>query len=91
MRKCVMDIWAGVGFLALAALFGVQLGDLTGVSRVYPEALSIFVALGGMYFVFKGGWCCCVSAMPSEKKPMMARASLGLAWVLFLSWLWAMP
>lgn len=55
MRKCVMDIWAGVGFLALAALFGVQLGDLTGVSRVYPEALSIFVALGGMYFVFKGG------------------------------------
>lgn len=55
MRKCMMDIWAGVGFLALAAAFGVQLGDLSGVSRLFPQSLAIFVALGGAYFILKGG------------------------------------
>lgn len=55
MRKCVTDIWAGVGFLALALAFGVQLSELSGVSRVFPQALSVFVGIGGVYFILKGG------------------------------------
>lgn len=54
MRKCVTDIWAGVGFIALALVFGVQLGGLTGVSRAFPQSLVILVGIGGLYFIIKG-------------------------------------
>lgn len=54
MRKYVADILAGAGFLALAAAFGAQLGDLEGISRVFPQSLIILVALGGVYFILKG-------------------------------------
>ncbi len=56
MRKSAEDIWAGVGFLAVAAAFGVQYGDAQGVSRVFPEALIAFITAGGVYFVLKGLW-----------------------------------
>lgn len=55
MRKCIADIGAGVGFLALGAAFGLQLSELTGVSRIFPQALIVVVALGGVYFILKGG------------------------------------
>lgn len=56
MRKSSSDIWAGLGFLAVALAFGVQYEGLTGVSRVFPEILITFIGLGGLYFVGKGLW-----------------------------------
>ena len=46
MRKSSSDILAGLGFLAVALAFGVQYEGLTGVSRVFPESLITFIALG---------------------------------------------
>lgn len=56
MRKSTSDIWAGLGFLAVALAFGVQYDSLVGVSRVFPETLISFIALGGIWFVGKGLW-----------------------------------
>lgn len=56
MRKSSSDILAGLGFLAVALAFGVQYEGLTGVSRVFPESLITFIALGGIWFVGKGLW-----------------------------------
>ncbi len=56
MRKSSSDIWAGLGFLAVSLAFGVQYDGLTGVSRVFPETLISFIALGGIWFVAKGLW-----------------------------------
>ena len=54
MRKSLSDIFAGLGFLALALVFRIQLGDLSGISRVFPLALIILVGIGGVYFIIKG-------------------------------------
>ncbi len=56
MRKSLSDLLAGVGFLIIALAFFVQYGDLSGVSRVFPEALISFIGVGGVYFVLKGLW-----------------------------------
>ena len=56
MRKSSADIGAGLGFLLIGVAFGVQYGELEGVSRVFPEALISFITLGALYFIIKGCW-----------------------------------
>ena len=50
------DLFAGIGFLAIAAAFLVQYEGLEGVSRVFPEVLTTLIGAGGAYFVGKGLW-----------------------------------
>lgn len=54
MRKSQQDIWSGISFILIGVVFGVQYGDLTGVSRVFPEILISVIILGGVYFLIKG-------------------------------------
>ena len=54
MRKSQQDIWAGISFIFIAVIFGVQYGELNGVSRVFPEILISLIILGGVYYIIKG-------------------------------------
>ncbi|MDD4700634.1 MAG: tripartite tricarboxylate transporter TctB family protein [Desulfovibrio sp.] len=54
MRKSTMDFLCGLCFLLISLLFTAQMGDLEGVSLVFPQALLVVVALGGLWFVAKG-------------------------------------
>ncbi len=54
MYQHTKDIYAGLSFLIVALLFGSQLEGLYGVSLVFPQALIIFLAIGGLYLVIKG-------------------------------------
>lgn len=56
MRKSSTDIFCGLSFLVIGAGFWVQLAELEGVSRVFPQALLVVIALGGFWFVGKGFW-----------------------------------
>ena len=50
MRKSSTDIFCGLSFLVIGAGFWVQLAELEGVSRVFPQALLVVIALGGFCF-----------------------------------------
>ena len=81
MRKCLSDTLAGAGFLSLAVVFGVQLGELSGVSRVFPQSLIIFVALGGVYFLIKGGIALCRErAQDNNEKTEVGHGEEAVAW-----------
>lgn len=54
MRKSISDILAGLGFLGFAAVFWLSGRDLTGISRVFPESLELFLSLGGAALVAGG-------------------------------------
>ncbi|WP_185702281.1 MULTISPECIES: tripartite tricarboxylate transporter TctB family protein [unclassified Desulfovibrio] len=92
MRKCCADLGAGAGFFALAAAFGVQLHELEGVSRVFPSALIVFVGIGGVYFLVKGGiGLLRERAAAASDKPDWPRigliSALALGYALCLDWL----
>lgn len=92
MRKCCADLGAGAGFLVLAAAFGVQLHELEGVSRVFPSALVVFVGIGGVYFLIKGGIGLLRERAAAESdKPAWLRIGLisvlALGYALCLDWL----
>lgn len=48
------DILCGLCFLAISTCFAVQMHDLDGVTRVFPQALLIIIAIGGIWFIGKG-------------------------------------
>lgn len=75
MRKSSSDIFAGLGFLVVAFAFGMQYEGLTGVSRVFPEILITFIALGGIWFVGKGLW-----RRRSEREKSAAPRGESTAW-----------
>lgn len=50
------DLYAGLGFLAIAGAFLLQYEGLEGVSRLFPEILTALIGAGGAYFVGKGLW-----------------------------------
>lgn len=54
MRRSFSDITSGLGFLAFAAVFWLAGLDLTGISRVFPMGLEVFLALGGIALVING-------------------------------------
>ena len=54
MRKSTIDFLCGLSFLLISAGFATQMGNLDGVSRVFPQALIVVIALGGLWFVGKG-------------------------------------
>jgi len=54
MHKSTTDFLCGLSFLLISAVFAAQLRDLDGVSRVFPQALIVVIALGGLWFVGKG-------------------------------------
>lgn len=58
MLKSTADIGAGLGFLAIAAAFGVQYAglDAEGPSRIFPEILICLITWGGIYYTAKGLW-----------------------------------
>ena len=56
MQKSTNDILCGLSFLAITVVFYIQMEELTGVSRVFPEALLAIIAIGGLWFVIKGFW-----------------------------------
>uniref|UniRef100_B8IYJ8 DUF1468 domain-containing protein n=1 Tax=Desulfovibrio desulfuricans (strain ATCC 27774 / DSM 6949 / MB) TaxID=525146 RepID=B8IYJ8_DESDA len=56
MRKSTLDFLCGLSFLLISTVFGMQLTDLEGVSSIFPSALLVVIALGGIWFVGKGLW-----------------------------------
>ncbi|HMM37998.1 MAG TPA: tripartite tricarboxylate transporter TctB family protein [Desulfovibrio sp.] len=54
MRRSFSDIVSGLGFLIVAAAFWFAGRDLTGISRVFPTGLEVFLGLGGLALVFNG-------------------------------------
>ncbi|MBG0777549.1 MAG: tripartite tricarboxylate transporter TctB family protein [Desulfovibrionaceae bacterium] len=54
MTRKTADILSGLGFLILAAAFWAAGCDLTGISRIFPTMLEIFMALGGVALVLNG-------------------------------------
>lgn len=48
------DLFAGIGFLAIAAAFLVQYEGLEGVSRVFPEVLTKLIGAGRSVFRRQG-------------------------------------
>ena len=45
MHKSTNDILCGLSFLAITLVFYIQLEELSGISRVFPESLLALVAL----------------------------------------------
>ena len=56
MQKSTNDILCGLSFLVIALVFYIQLEELSGISRVFPESLLALIAIGGLWFVIKGFW-----------------------------------
>lgn len=56
MHKSTNDILCGLSFIVIAIVFYIQLEELSGISRVFPESLLALTAIGGLWFVIKGGW-----------------------------------
>ena len=55
MRKSTADMGSGVGFLAIAVGFWLQLDkDGDGVSFAFPALLIAIIAWGGIYYLAKG-------------------------------------
>lgn len=54
MPKYLQDVFSGITFLCISLIFGLQYKQLSGVSRVFPEALITLISLGGIYFIIKG-------------------------------------
>ena len=54
MRKSTTDLLCGLSFLGISALFGSQMMGLKGVTRVFPQALLVVIAIGGLWFTGKG-------------------------------------
>lgn len=47
MHKSTNDILCGLSFLVIALVFYIQLEELSGISRVFPESLLALIAIGG--------------------------------------------
>lgn len=62
------DIASGVILLALAALFGSQLYELSGLGLLFPEMLVGIIGVGGAYLTIKGivKYACKYKAEPFE-------------------------
>ena len=55
MRKSTADMGSGVGFLAIALGFWLQMDkDGDGVSFAFPALLIAIIAWGGIYYLAKG-------------------------------------
>ena len=55
MRKSTADMGSGVGFLAIALGFWLQMDkDGDGVSFAFPALLIAIIAWGGIYYLIKG-------------------------------------
>jgi putative tricarboxylic transport membrane protein len=72
------DLFAGIGFLAIAAAFLVQYEGLEGVSRVFPEVLTKLIGTGGAYFVGKGLWRRSREAAEPEGGEAVAWCKIGI-------------
>ena len=72
------DLFAGLGFLAIAAAFLVQYEGLEGVSRVFPEVLTMLIGAGGAYFVGKGLWRRSREAAEPEGGEAVAWCKIGI-------------
>ena len=89
MRKCVSDILAGLGFLGFAAAFWLAGRDLTGISRIFPQSLEIFLSLGGVALVAMGlRRFRTEAACPAEEPVVVWRVALitvsSMAYVLLI-------
>jgi putative tricarboxylic transport membrane protein len=54
MTRKYADILSGAGFLVLALIFWSAGRELTGVSRIFPNLLELFLALGGLVLCILG-------------------------------------
>lgn len=54
MPKYLQDLCSGAVFICIGLAFGLQYSQLSGVSRIFPEALISLISLGGFYYVIKG-------------------------------------
>jgi len=89
MRKSVSNILAGLGFLGFAAAFWLAGRDLTGISRIFPQSLELFLALGGVVLVACGLRRLKSEAACAEEEPVVAwRVALitvsSMAYVLLI-------
>lgn len=53
MPKYMQDFLSGVTFIVISLAFGLQYDKLSGVSRIFPEALISIIAAGGIYYIIK--------------------------------------
>ncbi|MFU2208237.1 tripartite tricarboxylate transporter TctB family protein [Solidesulfovibrio sp. C21] len=78
MTRKYADFLSGLGFLAIALLFWSAGRDLTGISRIFPTILELFLGLGGLGLLLNslrkslGGTSC-------EEMPVWGRVWLILA------------
>lgn len=54
MPKYLQDVFAGITFICISLAFGLQYKQLSGVSRIFPEALISLISLAGIYYIIKG-------------------------------------
>ncbi len=54
MPKYLQDLCSGAVFICIGLAFGLQYSQLSGVSRIFPEALISLISLGGFYYFIKG-------------------------------------
>jgi hypothetical protein len=77
MTRKYADLFSGLGFMIMALLFWSAGRDLTGISRVFPGILELFLILGGAGLVVNSlrkslGETAC------EDKPVWGRVCLIL-------------
>lgn len=54
MYQHTKDILSGLAFLIIALVFQSQSLNLSGISRIFPQALIIFLIIGSIYLLAKG-------------------------------------
>lgn len=54
MPKYLQDICSGIVFICISLAFALQYKQLSGVSRIFPEALISLITLGSVYYFIKG-------------------------------------
>ena len=91
MRKSSTDILCCLSFLGIGAAFAIQMAELEGVSRVFPQALLVVIVLGGFWFVGKGFWLRRKEALAEGEQEPVAWpkvgiiAALGLVYAVLIS------
>lgn len=54
MYQHTKDLLSGIFFLIVALIFQSQSFDLHDISRIFPQALIIFLLIGSVYLILKG-------------------------------------
>jgi putative tricarboxylic transport membrane protein len=79
MTRKYADMLSGLGFLSVASVFWSAGRDLTGVSRIFPSLLEVFLALGGLVL--------CVNGLVKSRKEKACEEMpvWGRVWLILIS------